>query len=199
MSRAYRAKISLAELCVLESRRVGITLDLLPILTPERMRAIALEVLAEKGAERETLPDGGERWVLRRPNGVAYRIDPETLTVEVSLDDMVGRTISITVYEEALERSKLAAAQRGELTLTPEEARGLGWTAEQLAELADRERLEARRQLLVETEEARRTMNQMLKDIYREAVKEKARSLGDVTSISESERDGTYRIRIELG
>jgi uncharacterized membrane protein len=46
--------------------------------------------------------------------------------------------------------------------------------------------------------QAKKQVNSALKDVYRQAVKEKASALGNVENISESKDGNTYRIRIEI-
>ena len=198
MSRAYRVKLSLAELCVLEDRRAGVRLELLPILDPARMRVLAREAMAERGAASGEVADGRTMLVLPRAQGVEYWIDPDALTIEIVIDHEAARAAHVSIDGDALTREQRIAADRGELVLTIEDLRRLGWDEERLAGEAEHQRVDARRRALEEIERARGLANEVLRDVYRRAITEKARSMGDVTSVSESERDGEYRIRIEL-
>jgi hypothetical protein len=46
--------------------------------------------------------------------------------------------------------------------------------------------------------EARKDVNLALKEVYREAIREKAASIGNVENVSETKEGNTYRIRIEI-
>lgn len=191
MSRSYRLRVAVTEIFVDEVKGLVLDIPLVPVLAPGRMSELLAEVLLGGGARHE-----GERLVIDRPSGVQLRIDPEAGTVELGFDELQDREIEVWVQEEELALARVPRRDGESMEL--EEARNLAWAGGAVESEVLRQRAEARRLLLEESQEARLEINRALKDVYAQAVREKADQLGNVTSVSESEQDGTYRLRIEL-
>lgn len=90
------------------------------------------------------------------------------------------------MYEESIEwmQEQIKLAVEGGSTLNDRNASTL---AEKLA-----------RQMTDLAVKARSQVNAALKDVYREAIKEKAGQLGSVCNVSESSEGNVYRIRVEV-
>ena len=183
MSRSYRLRVAVTEIFVDQVRGVVLDIPLVPVLDKGRMTELLAEELVRRGGRR----DGG-LVVLDRPSGVQLRVDPEALTVELGFDQLENREIEVWVQEEELALARISKR----------EGEQLAWSGQVVESEIVRQRAEARRLLLEESQEARLEINRALKDVYARAVRERADQLGNVTSLSESEQDGTYRLRIEL-
>ena len=190
MSRAYRLQIPLALLDVEPGQGVHVDIDLLPILEGRRMAELLVEAWRRRGAVER---DG--RWVIERPSGVELRLDPDARRLEIVVGGEAQTTVEAWIEEENLDPEQVERAEAGELELTAQQLEALGGYFEGMGQ---RHSAEVQRLLLRETRDARLELNRALKETYRDAVLEKARSLGQVTSTTESEHDGEYRIRIEL-
>ncbi|MDJ0851939.1 MAG: hypothetical protein QNK04_26505 [Myxococcota bacterium] len=191
MSRSYRLRIAVTDIFVDQVKGVVLDIPLVPVLDAGRMAELLTEVLVRRGARRE---DG--LLVIDRPSGVQLRVDPDARTVELGFDQLENREIEVWVQEEELALARISKREGDQLDL--EQARQLAWSGGAVESEIVRQRAEARRLLLEESQEARLEINRALKDVYARAVRERADQLGNVTSLSESEQDGTYRLRIEL-
>ncbi len=183
MSRSYAIRIPIEVLLSenLRNRLADFRLNfpLLDILPPERMQEMLKKRLIEAGfLEIEA------GLVMPTPSGQTAIFDPATMEMRLSI--AVPETHNTRMYEESInwmeEQIKRALAAGTVLEKAPgsELASRL---AEQMAELAVK---------------ARAAVNAVLKDVYREAIREKAGQLGSVSNVSESSDGSTFRIRIEV-
>ena len=192
MSRAYRIKIAMGQISQAENRGLSLDIELIPICPPDRMRELLVQTLLRQGAREEN-----GALVLSSSNQVEFIIDPEQLTLRISFDKLTTRHVNLYIEEEDLPRLGINLQENLEVTLEQIEEMGdaLGnYVDEEVA----KERVQVRQLLIEETFAARQAINRLLKDVYRDAVREKANTMGNITSVRESESDGEYRIRLEL-
>ena len=191
MSRAYRVLIPLAQLNPGSKKDVVMDFELLPILPLDGMREMLAEQLTERGAREQ-----GGVLVLVRKSGAEVRVDLEAQQITIRVAHLGGQNVEVWVDEESLNRDQLARAAGGTVTIgSKEELQKLG---EHVKRVAESTSAQLQQLLVQESHRARQELNVMLRDVYRDAVTRKARSMGNVTSVTESEEDGEYRVRIEL-
>lgn len=204
MSKSYQLRIPLELLlseCELSRNRVRITFDLLGILTGERMRELLTKHLI-KDKQGKANPDGTVEITL--PGHATLIIDPKAQTVEVDVATLLPTAMEAKVWDILVPPG--VALQSGNKIVLPADL-----SREQLDRLlpsgvarnvidqeAARLRDEIRSLVIRETVAARQTLNGALKEVYREAIKEKADQLGNVTGVSESSEGGTWRLRVEI-
>ncbi len=167
--------------------KMRIRFDVLDILPPERMKEILADALKKKGWEpKDNVCE------LVAPNGVKIRIDPAALQLEVDITTTIAKGLYVSIVSDM--KTPIKEVELGKLEtlgLASNESeqvqRQLGAMAHNISDNLIREMLKGK-QLL----------NEVLKDVYRQAIAEKAKSLGNVTSVSESSEDGKLRIRVEI-
>lgn len=183
MSRSYAIRIPIEVLLSenLRNRLADFRLNfpLLDILPPERMQEMLKKRLIAAGFQES---EAG--LVMPTPTGQNAVFDPATMEMRLSIT--VPEAHNTRMYEESInwmeEQIKKALATGTVLEKAPG-AELASRLAEQMSELAVK---------------ARAAVNAVLKDVYREAIKEKAGQLGSVSNISESSDGSTFRIRIEV-
>ncbi len=190
MSRSYQIKLPLAMFLTSDQLarrgRLDMSFDLLGILTPERMKEILGEILTGRGWTQT--PDG--KWTCRSPDGAIWRIDPASHTLEVDVSpqltqDIIVDSSRLGIYDDSGPRNVSA-------TNLPAAVRTSIEAAVQSLEAGEKDRL------VREAMQARLALTEALQEVYREALQEKAKSIGNIVSVSESTQDGTTRIRIEI-
>jgi hypothetical protein len=163
--------------------RFSMRFDLLEILPSARMHQILREKLAGRGFVEQS-----EGMVLPDVKDASIVFDIEAMTLHLRLKSPDGMTVR--VIDDALPEwtSGMAdAIEKGEL-LSPE-----------LTRLAQQELgHQAAARLRDLALELRATINSALKETYRDAITEKAATLGSVSNISETSDGSTFRIRIEI-
>ena len=176
--------------------------DLTPILESGRMRDLLVEALKKRGFKEQA--DGT---LVRTQDGVTETFDPKTMEVtatsEASGDIKKEKTVEArgdTWRREEADRSrKHVEAEVGkrlekELAVTEAERQ------EKQRELA----AEAQRRLSDSEKRRMQDLNDATLDVYSEALKEKARTLGEVKEVHENRKDngagGTeYELIIKVG
>jgi len=161
--------------------------ELMNILSPERMTDLLKKALAGKGW---SLNEGICEKILSE--GIKLTCDPAKGELEIDLTSTLKNQIVVpvemvnTISQKVFQLEKLGNSG----------IEGI------LKEASDREikgmHARAGEALLKEMVRAKQTLNEALKDVYKEAVKEKAASLGTVTSLAESSQNGVYRIKLEI-
>lgn len=187
MSRAYRVTVkgSVQRVVHVEDG-VCTSLELLPILPKERMGEILESELTRRGFERK-----GE--VLRRveADGVIVEVDPRTATVsvkaEASADIDISHEATELVAEEALQRGTEAAQKR-----IDRRAERDAQAAEEKARADVTEKLEKR------LGDLRRELDQATTKVTAEALKEKAKRLGEIEEMHEDAESGELTIKVKL-
>lgn len=183
MSRSYAIRIPIEVLLseTMRNRLAGFKLNfpLLDILPPESMQALVRAKLLNAGFREKGA-------VLEMPAGAGETAVFDPATMEMTLSVNVPDSQQVRMYEESIEwmQEQIKLAVEGGSTLNDRNASTL---AEKLA-----------RQMTDLAVKARSQVNAALKDVYREAIKEKAGQLGSVCNVSESSEGNVYRIRVEV-
>ena len=205
MSRPYRI---LVRKVVHEEVRAGdrstIRLNLDRLLPPEEMKALLEEVLARHGWEHTE--DG---WKQERASGETMTLDPETLEVVTTLERE-------DVIEQDLEREARGDTwnwrRRREMTedeLRQDQERLRRQVEQQLEREVKLDELKAGRQRELQQEiagqleagepERREALNRIILEVYSEAIKQKARTLGDIEEMREEwHGDEEYELVISI-
>lgn len=187
MSRAYRVTVkgSVQRVVHVEDG-VCTSLELLPILPKERTSEILEAELTRRGFERE-----GD--VLRRveKDGVVVEVDPKTATVsvkaEATADIKVSHETTELVAEESLSRGTEAAQRR------------IDRRAERDAQAAeDKARADVTAKLEKRLGDLRKELDQATTKVTAEALKEKARRLGEIEEMHEDAESGELTIKVKL-
>ena len=155
-------------------------LDILPI---EQMRQILREKLLAAGFT--DTPDGLSMPVAPEQTAV---LNPDTMimTLTVPVPDSFELKVEEEYMGQLKNNIKAALAEGGQVSLASGDRirNAIGQNvAENMKNLA----LEARKQV-----------NTALKETYRDAIKEKASTIGTVSNVSETVEGKTYRIRVEI-
>ncbi len=187
MSRAYRVTVkgSVSRVVHVEDG-VCTTLELLPILPQERQGELLGEELARRGFTR----DGG---VARRTDEEGVVIEVELATGTVSVKAEASANIEISkertenVVEEALERGTKAAQDR-----VNREAEREAQAAEQKAKDEVAKKLERR------LGDLRRELDSVTAKVTADALKEKAKQLGEIEEMHEDVETGELTIKVRL-
>lgn len=178
-----------------EHGRLTFKFDLVEITAPERMLELLKQALFAAGWQPEARPTaGGEtQEILSKceANGARLTADLQNGTVEVDVSGQYRDGIEVDVYDH------YDAMQVDAQITSPQQLDNLGITdmiRSQLNHINDRMSENMMREAL----QAKLALNQALHQVYRDALKEKAASLGSIVSINESDQQGELRIRIEL-
>jgi hypothetical protein len=189
MSRAYWVKLSTSVSDTIQANdRATHKIDLEAVVPVGEMRDIVSEALADAG------------WELQEDGSFEKRVGEVTLSWDLSrseVDARVEASQSVTqdVHVEGRGYDQTLAQSDAEQRLEREATRARDALA------GEQERLQ---QKLTETlgasEEGRvREINEVLQRAYAEAVKRKARRMGNVTSVQESTSDdGEYQLTITI-
>jgi len=205
MSRPYRILVRKA---IREEVRVGdrstIKLNLDDILPPEEMKAILEEVLARHGWERTE-----EGWKKDRGQGEVMTLDLDTLEVvtTVEREEVIERVVEREARGDTWNWRRMREMTEEELRQDQERLRRQ--VEKQLEQELNLEQLKSRRQQelqeeilrhLEETEpERREELNRIVLEVYAEALKQKARSLGEIEEMREEWRSNEeYELVISI-
>ena len=187
MSRSYSIRIPVEVLLPkgvgLNEGSFSLVFNLLDILPAPRMRELLQKQLLGRGfnevSEGLAMPCEGKASAV---------LDPVTMTMKLTVP--LPESTTIRIEEEYL------AKFREELARAMESGKAMNnW---QLNQQVDSIKAQVVNQLKEMAVQARKEVNGALKEVYREAVREKAASLGNVESVTESREGNTYRIRIEI-
>ena len=171
--------------------RMKISFDLMDILPAAQMKEILEHTLEKKGWK---LVDGV--WETSTPMGNQLKLDPNAKNIEIDVGNCLAKEITLSTYDPrdggGLKLSKNASA--GDL-----DSLGLPTAQkETLIDLLSRQTEVAKNLLIDEALKTKLELNKILKEAYREAITQKAGTMGNITSVAESSNDGTYRIRVEI-
>lgn len=162
-------------------------ITLTEILPQGRMRDLLTEALGKKGFEKQA--DG--TWK-RTVGGVAEVFDPETMevtaTAEVAGDIEKEKSVQ-AIGDARRERDVQAQRTHAEREVGARLEKELAVT--EAERKAKRQQLEQEARKRLEESEGRRMqdLNEATLDVYAEAIKEKAKTLGEVKEQKESRRD----------
>ncbi|MGM0600275.1 MAG: hypothetical protein ACQETH_10720 [Candidatus Rifleibacteriota bacterium] len=187
MSRSYSVSLSVGVTIPegerLKEGRFDMDFTLLEILSPDRMKSILKEKLLEKGFE-ET-PEG-MAMPLNDGQQAVLDLDSMEMQVKVNMPEKCNILVEGLLLEE-FQESLARARQEGNVMQNQRVA--------QQMEIEKNRAVNVLKQIALK---AKKEVNLALKETYREAIKEKAASMGNVENVSESKEGNTYRIRVEV-
>lgn len=187
MSRSYSIRIPvevlIPERAGMKEGSFSIVFTMLEILAADRMKGLLKEQLLANGFKESQ--NGLEMPV---QSGQSAIFDLENLSMELKVPLPAKCTVLVQQEDIAAFRKNLNEAIEQGTVLD-------NWVMERQIDSLKSAAIAKLRDLAVE---ARKEVNSALKDVYREAVKEKAASMGNVENVSESKEGNTYRIRIEI-
>ena len=169
-------------------------LNLTPIIDLSEMLDLLELELIERGFERVE----GETRSFKRENerGEQVTFDLDQHEVRVSLSEREELSVEVTAREHY--DLDFVSRREGERRTQAKLDEQRDSVRSQLDEMAER-RQRARTERLSESVEAqRRELNEVLRGVYAESVKRKARQLGDVMEVNESMVDGQYELVIKI-
>ena len=189
MSRAFRIQVSegVQRIVHVEDGVQG-TIDVLPILAPERMAELLATELEKRGYTR-TDQDGELVLVKVGEGNVTVEVNVRTGTVTVSIAEEVQVNVSTTAsgtaenIEDARKQAEDRAMRQLEAAVVP---------------LQEAARREATARLEAELAEVRPELDAVVNAATAEALVEKARELGDIESIEGSAADGNLTIKVRV-
>jgi hypothetical protein len=187
MSRAYRIKVSDSVFKVIHvDDGVSAPLDLLPVLPAESMKHILKRVLEDQGFEIE--------------GNIARRTEEDGIVIEIDLDQS---EIRLKVEEETKIEAKAAVDVVADPT-KKEQARSKAKSELKKKIEGKIERTEKQMQLRV-TDKLEGKLRDLREEIDRitnkataEALKERARQMGEIEELHEDPESGSLTIRVRL-
>ena len=198
MSYPYRVVVTKAvEESVDANDRVVTKVTLTPILPKEAMKEVLKGVLEKKGwKERKDGklekkgPDGEEQ---------VFDLDEMTLTTEVSEKETIRKEKTVEVMGDAWHKEDIEAEKD---RLRAKAAADL----EKRLAVSDDERTQKKQELekkiadkISKGDDTRKKeLNESLLEVYAEALKKKAASLGSVTSVKEERKNNEYELTIKI-
>lgn len=188
MSRCYRISVSESlQRHVQVDDGLQTQLELLDILPSERMAELLAARLLEKGYQRT------EGTTLRKTleSGVVVEVDVETGSVDISLTEEAElalsreRTTTVADVDPNSVRDALSSRVKEQLEAEADDA-------------TEALRVEVTRKLEAALAGIRSELDDAVNRATADALKEKARSLGEVTEISEDPETGAVTIRVKV-
>jgi hypothetical protein len=189
MSRAYRIKVAESVKRVVRAHdHVKTQLELLEVLPAEQMAQLLEQELAGRGFERK-----GEVLVRTR-DGVTVTVEPKTGTVTVQAQgeqavEVAGEKVG-RAFDDAGQ-----SARAVEKSLRQELKKELEQKADQETEKLQKEVTDRLERALGEL---RPELNQAVNRVTAEALKAKARQLGEIKQMTEDPQSGSLTIVVEV-
>jgi FtsH ternary system domain X5 len=189
MSRAYRISVRETLRRVLRAHdRVSTQLELLEILSPEEMAELLSQELEKRGFERK---DGN---LSREEDGVTVSVDPKTGTVTVAAESSeevdLQQAREGTAWDDAGPSAKNVREGLRKQAQTDLERQADKKTSELQSQVTDR--------LEKQLGDLRQELDQAVNRVTAEALKEKARRMGQIKEITEDEQTGSLTIVVEV-
>lgn len=187
MSRSYSVSLSVGVTIPegerLKEGRFNMDFTLLEILSPERMKDILKSKLIEKGFDETS-----EGMAMSLKEGQQAILDLESMEMQVKVKmpekcNVLVERMLLKDFQESIAR----ASKEGNVMKNQRVA--------QQMEIAKKRAVNVLKEIALK---AKKEVNLALKETYREAIKEKAASMGNVENVSESKEGNTYRIRVEV-
>lgn len=190
MSRAYR--ITVRESVTREVRgsdEISTQLELLGILPPEATNQLLRESLKKRGFEEQ---DDGT--LIRKEGDITIRVDPcsgkVTVKAEAKEDVTVKGSKEAMGWDDAGPNSAAASGRAREQLIKDLEKK--------LAKENERLQAEATAALEKHLGDLQPEIGQIVNEVTRESLKQKAAQLGTITEIAEDAQSGSMTIKIEL-
>ena len=190
MSRAYRITVKESETRELRgSDEICTHLEILEILPPEAMGKLLADELKGRG-----FAENDDGTLSRRDGKLTVTVDP--CSGEVSVKSEVAESVTIEAKREASGYDDVGPGVEGVRERTKADLKkDIDKKAEREGERLQTQATEALEKHLGELQPE---LSQVVNKITREALKEKAKSMGTVTEITEDARTGDMRITIEV-
>ncbi len=186
MSLAYRVSLKVCEVVSADDKTVH-QLDLRDVLPEDEMKDLLRARLVEQGFEEE---EEGKKLVKEGASGEMITVDMESLELTAELE--VEKTVSGKVDSWGDAETRAAAKRQAE-NRAQQQANALLERGQKDAQSDVSSRLAAGESDRLEE------MNQVLQDVYSEALKRKARRLGDVVEEYEGTNEaGEYELVIKI-
>lgn len=188
MSRSYSVRIPVNVLLPKEAGinegTFSLVFTMLEILPADRMRELLKKQLLTKGfiesANGLAMPCSGQAKAV---------LDLVSMTMKLSVP--MPNRITVLVEQEYLDQFKQELKNAIESGKVIDDC----WRVNKGIDQAKKQVIDQLKDLAVK---ANKEVNSALKEVYREAVREKAAMLGSVENLTESKEGNTYRIRIEI-
>lgn len=177
-------------------------ISLTPILEEGRMRDLLTQALEKRGFEKQ----GDGTWK-RTKDGIVEVFDPGSMTITATseTEGEIKKEKTVEAHGDAMNRNTVERDRaHAEAEVGARLEKDLAITDEERRRKHD-ELTAAARKRLEESEKARvQDLNEATLDVYAEALKEKARTMGEVKEIKENKKDngagGTeYELVIRVG
>lgn len=187
MSRVYTIKVAerVRRVVHLEDS-VKTKLELLDVLPPEGMSGVLARELERRGFTIE--------------DGKAVRIEDDGIVIEVDLESAevtVGLARETEIEKDDISRGRSTAPRDKKL-----EKKLKDQLRDRLEDEVDREREEQQDELTKQLEQAladiQAELDQIGNRVTADALKEKAASMGEVTSVEEDEQTGSVTIKVKV-
>jgi uncharacterized protein involved in exopolysaccharide biosynthesis len=193
MSRAYRiVPVSVSEVLrrdITATDEICTELELLEILPADAMAQLLRDALAKRGFEAE---DGS---MVRRDGGLAVIVEPDTGKVTIRLEQ--EKSVEVEGNKSTTVTEGLPA---GKMAVVRERLRDA--IRRELESRTDSMEQDARRQVSAELEarlgEISQELDEAVNEVTREALKQKAASLGEIRELHEDPQAGSLTIRVAL-
>lgn len=191
MSRAYRIAVSgSVERVVHIDDGVCGSLELLPILPKERMRDLLASELERRGFRVE-----GNVARKKPEDGVVIEVDLEASTVTVKVDADVALDIKRERTATVAAEGPSPAVQQARAHLKQQVDADVERAA---AEEVERERRNITKKLEGKLRDLKSEIDDAINRVTGEALKEKARSMGEIEEIAEDKETGAMTIKVKL-
>ena len=188
MSLSYRVTLQVSEVVSADDKTVH-QLDLRDILPQDEMRDLLRQALLDRGFEQDQDQDS-QRLVRRETSGEVVSVDLASLELTAELESASEVRGKVDAWGDA--ESRAGAQRQAEAS-----------AQRQADSMVERGRQDVQRRVtkqLAEGEPARlEEMNHVLQDVYAEALKRKARRMGDVVDQREGTNEhGEYELVIKV-
>lgn len=190
MSKIYKIKIKgLNSNLINEGEKLALPFDYLPILSNDKMKELIKNKALENGAKIKN-------------DNIIFTEKDHTLTINLIEKKFLIELSKLPDLEIFVDTDNFNIDNNQELKI------------EDIDKIKDNDlkkhindsingdinnnKAEIKNQVLKHGLNAQKKINSLLKDVYKDAIREKAQSLGNIVNISESDTNGEYRIRLEI-
>lgn len=190
MSRAYRITVKESDTRHLKAGdEIATQLEILEILPPEDMATLLREELKKRGFDEQT--DGT---LLRKDGDITVRVDP--CTGEVSVRAETEETISQEARRDATGFNDVGPSERSLRERVKDQLK------QDLDRKFDQEQSRLQNKATEELEKHLQKLqpeiSEVVNQVTRDALKQKAQQLGTVKEISEDAESGSLTIKVEV-
>ena len=190
MSKIYKIKIKgLNSNLINEGEKLALPFDYLPILSNDKMKELIKNKALEHGAKIKN-------------DNIIFTEKDHTLTINLIEKKFLIELSKLPDLEIFVDTDNFNIENNKELKI------------EDIDKIEDKDlkkhindsingdinnnKAEIKNQVLKHGLNDQKKINSLLKDVYKDAIREKAQSLGNIVNISESDTNGEYRIRLEI-